>query len=137
MSDTWITQLRHFLNEQGEFPEELPAPARKLAMFFAKIVETTTAGERGVVRCRRRPNRSPCPGRIEAALDGVAEIRWNCPVCGDCGVLSGFAGTQWDKSTLPPGKSQEGSFILALQAAPASLLSQTSSGASVGDRAGS
>ncbi len=44
MADTWITDLRHFLDESGELPEDLPGPALKLALFQGSIVSWMTAG---------------------------------------------------------------------------------------------
>ena len=98
MPDTWITKLEHYLNEDGEFPADLGGPAQSLARFFAEIVSATTEARRSAVRCRRRPNRKPCPGVIQAVVEvRREEILWECPVCGDNGVLSGWAGTKWDR----------------------------------------
>ena len=35
MGDTWITDLTHFLNEDGSFPANIPGPALNLALFLA------------------------------------------------------------------------------------------------------
>jgi hypothetical protein len=51
------------------------------------------------VKCRRRPGRKPCPGEIMAVLRGQSkEIIWECPVCGDNGVIHHWGGTLWDCS---------------------------------------
>jgi len=98
MADTWITKLEHYLDEDGEFPADLPGPARALATFFARIVESATADVATTVPCRRRPGRKPCGGEILEVLDTERlEIDWHCPKCGDNGRLSGWAGTKWDR----------------------------------------
>ncbi len=105
MADTWVTDLRHFLNEVGELPEEIPAPALKLALFQGAIVAWMTGtdclngqGSRTNVNCRRSPSRRPCPGEILASLDTKSEaIIWECPLCGDNGRISGWEGTTWDR----------------------------------------
>jgi len=99
-----FSQLRHFLDEYDEIPDGLPGPARNLALFLGSIVEWVTIRrlrqyERTNVSCRRRPGRCPCPGAIYAALEADgASIAWECPLCGDCGVITGWESTTWDRS---------------------------------------
>ena len=60
MGDTWITDIRHFLNERGVFPDELPKPALGMANHIAAIIVDATNDDDTVttdVRCRRRPGR--------------------------------------------------------------------------------
>lgn len=101
MGDTWITELTHFLDEAGSIAD-MPRPARLLAEFLARIVMSATLaaagrGDRGRPSCRRRPNRKPCPGKIENFIDADSDaIRWECPICGDNGQISGWRGTLWD-----------------------------------------
>ena len=105
MADTWITDLRHFLDEYGEFADELPVSALKLAQFQCSIVGWVTAAEPGRnsrtrtnVHCRRSPRHRPCRGEIFATLeDRSASIVWDCPLCGDNGQISGWEGTTWDR----------------------------------------
>lgn len=100
MPNTWITDMRDFLDGAMGLPE-LPGPARRIADYFGAIViamsdllpETMV---RTHVRCRRRPGRRPCAGRLEAVIDAESRIRWQCPACGDNGVLSGWQRTPWD-----------------------------------------
>jgi len=105
MSDTWIVDLRHFLNEDGSIAPE-SGRARRLAQHFAAIVRELTA-ELGdevyfpKVRCRRRPNRKRCPGEIDSTLDTENRaILWVCPICGDNGSIQGWEGTLWDFSEV-------------------------------------
>ena len=99
MGNTWVINIRHY-----DYPEEEAArvsrQAVRIATYFASIVEGTVGGPEfgGAtgVRCRRRPGRVPCPGVIVSELHpGGHELRWWCPVCGDNGVISNWAGTRW------------------------------------------
>jgi hypothetical protein len=96
----WVVDLRHFLAPSGAIAAELPAPGRRLAEYFASIVVDATSNLDGPpsVRCRRRPNRRPCRGVIEAvpSPDEPEAIVWHCPACGDHGVIRGWEGTLWD-----------------------------------------
>jgi hypothetical protein len=98
----WITDLRHFLDEDGS-RAEIPQPARILAEYFGRIVKAVTIRKEEFdldtgIRCRRRPNRRPCPGEIVAFIDEEGAISWSCPVCDDNGIISGWKGTSWDWS---------------------------------------
>jgi Fe-S-cluster containining protein len=101
---TWITDITHFLDASGTIPDELSGPARNLAEHFGTIVAAMTRLPRGVpnasgVKCRRRPNRRPCGGEIVGLLDpDTLGIEWECPLCGDNGVISGWRGSMWDGS---------------------------------------
>ena len=74
MADTWITDIRHYLDKDGELAP-MPAQARNLARYFGSIIEAMT-----------RPPLEP--GRIT----GVS-----CR-----GRIEGFEGTPWDRSEGKP-----------------------------------
>lgn len=101
MSDTWIADLRHYLNEQGALGIK-SGPGLRLAEHMTVIVQETTGDPDGddlhpKVPCRRRPNRKPCDGEIASFIDpDVQQIVWLCPICGDNGMISGWEGTLWD-----------------------------------------
>jgi len=38
----YISDLTHFLNEEGNIPKEIPSEARELAGFLAMVVDITT-----------------------------------------------------------------------------------------------
>jgi hypothetical protein len=103
MVDTWVVDLRHYLDEHGAIAPK-SGSAYRLAQYFATIVREITADIGGEiyfarVRCRRKPKRKPCPGEIDSVIDpesGV--IVWECPVCGDNGTIRGWEGTLWDLS---------------------------------------
>lgn len=104
MADTWITDMRHYLDGDGLLAvADLPGPALNLALFQGSIVAwiTSAAGRnnpRTNVYCRRSPCRQRCPGEIHAVLEeGPDRILWECPICGDKGLITGWEGTEWDR----------------------------------------
>jgi hypothetical protein len=56
------------------------------------------------IACPRRPAHRPCPGFIDLRRNEVpAAIMWNCPRCGDEGLIHNYRGTLWDLT--PPSKA--------------------------------
>ncbi len=106
---TFVTDLRHYLDEDGNLPDLHPR-ALSLALHQGAIVEWMTmslpGGQTEVtnVYCRRRPRRRRCRGQIHARFHPVTDaIIWRCPHCGDNGIIDGWAGTRWDRGpTLLP-----------------------------------
>lgn len=103
MGDTFVTDLRHFLDDDGVLPEEIPGPALTLALFFGSIVGWVTSHHLGWheltnVPCRRSPARRRCLGTVHARLEPDGEtITWHCPICRDNGTIRGWEGTLWDR----------------------------------------
>jgi len=103
MGNSWVIDLRHFLNEDGALAE-MPRPVSRLANYFGRIVKAVTSRNKDVltigIRCRRRPGHRSCLGEIIAFMDYERNsvIVWSCPICGDNGVISGWEGTVWDWS---------------------------------------
>lgn len=101
MGNTWVTAMVHFLDEEG-FPATLFGPAAGLVTHLGAITSAATVAAAGEVvqtplPCRRRPGRRPCPGRIRLRREDVPQrILWECPVCDDHGVITGWQGTPWD-----------------------------------------
>lgn len=103
MADTWITDISHFLDEEGEI---IPGPprARKLAEYLTAIIVMASFPEpeyppEYLVRCRRRPNRKPCREEIVGFVDPETDdIVWMCPACGDRGLTCNWRGTMWNMS---------------------------------------
>ncbi|MBD3373953.1 hypothetical protein GF406_02865 [candidate division KSB1 bacterium] len=83
----------------------MPGSGRRLWQYLGSIVQAVT--ERGPddredqtpLRCRRRPGRKRCNGRILAMIpdEDPMTIHWFCPVCEDNGVITGWQGTLWDR----------------------------------------
>ena len=107
MGDTWITDMTDFADALDP-AAEAPRPALNIAKYFGRIVEAATAQQArepliSQVRCRRRPGRRPCPGRIRVVIEsGAGPIHWSCTHCDDNGVLSGWSGTRWDRTSGSP-----------------------------------
>jgi hypothetical protein len=104
LGDTWITDLRHFLGDDGYV---VSIPGKRLAQRLCQIVAMVTQQANDTPRhatlaCRRRPRHQPCPGQIQAGFDGAtSRIRWLCPRCGDNGWISGWQETHWDYGGRP------------------------------------
>jgi len=105
MDGTWYTNAAHFLSEQGGF-NDMPGPAVSLAIFLRSVVGWVTmrnshTPERTNITCRRSPRRKRCLAEIEACLlPDSGEIEYFCPECGDNGVIRGWKGSPWDRSSL-------------------------------------
>jgi hypothetical protein len=108
MGDTFIVDMRHYLDDSGEIPD-IPGPALNLALFFGAIVGWVTSHSGHVtwtnVPCRRSPGRRRCRGDILASFDADSGgIVWECPLCDDRGFIHGWEGTQWDRRPRPPDR---------------------------------
>jgi len=101
LGDTWITDLTHFLDQNGHIAPK-SGPARRMAEYLAAIVAMVSRPELVIpaeyrVRCRRRPGRKPCTGMVDVDLDPETEdVVWWCPVCGDNGYIRNWKGTFWN-----------------------------------------
>jgi hypothetical protein len=108
---TWVIDLRHYLEEDGDELSTVSGPALNLALFVTSIVvwvtdHLPTGDPHTNVTCIRRPGRKRCTGDIFAELDAVSgSIYWQCPWCGENGIISGWQGTLWDRSPAPPEAS--------------------------------
>jgi hypothetical protein len=103
MANTWVTDITHFLDEEGKIVSE-PSQARKIAEYFAAIIVMASYPDPEYppeyrVSCRRRPSRKPCLDEIVGFVDlETDDIVWMCPACGDRGFISHWRGTIWDMS---------------------------------------
>jgi hypothetical protein len=110
--------MRHYIDDEtGDLPEVIPERVLSLAVFFGAIVAWVTdhlpeGDPLTNVPCRRSPGRRRCRGEIAAELDRTSgHIVWQCPLCGDNGLIHGWEDTPWDRqqdagavptSTTPP-----------------------------------
>lgn len=100
----FVSDLRHFL----DMPDDVAAPARRMAERLTSIVQAATAGDAGsewvsALPCDRRPGRRPCPGHIAVLRTDVpASIAWWCTSCGDEGVISGWEQSPYDLRSRNP-----------------------------------
>ncbi len=99
MPGSWITDLRHFLDDAG-----LPVggPPGRRAAYWCQLIEAATVRPGGAwggsaVRCRRSPRRVRCRGYVRVRRSDATEtVEWECATCGDRCVISGWAETAWD-----------------------------------------
>ena len=100
----WVVDMRHYIDEEtDDFPESLPEPVLKLAIFFGTIVAWVSdhlpeGDEHTNVPCQRSPGRRRCRGEIIAELErGTGYIVWQCPLCADYGTIHGWEDTLWNR----------------------------------------
>jgi hypothetical protein len=105
---SWVVDMRHYIDEEtGDLPDVIPERVLSLAIFFGAIVAWVTdhlpeGDEHTNVPCRRRPDRRRCRGEIIAELDrSSGYIVWQCPLCGDHGVIHGWQETLWNRGGTP------------------------------------
>jgi len=105
MSDTWITDMTHFLDPEGNAPEQLRS--RRLIHHLGAIIAAVTTEPAETsreldIKCRRKPGRKPCPGIIQAGFEpSRSNITWHCPICGDRGLIQHWQRTPWDNGGRP------------------------------------
>ena len=98
-----MTNLQHFLDENGKIPSSLTPEAKELLGFLGKIVEAAILDEGYPItfadtHCHN--DKLACMGDIEVWMDpDNHNIGRECVECGDEGFISGWEGTWWDKRT--------------------------------------
>jgi hypothetical protein len=101
MPDTWVTDMRHYLDSEGQVGT-LPISAHRLRDQLGGIVRAATSNPLKAqlttnVQCRRRPRHRRCDGEIRARFDENINILWECSSCGDRGLIHGWQNTVWDR----------------------------------------
>ena len=105
MPNTWITDMRHFIDESGGLAP-MSGPVLELAVFQGAIVSwaSSLAAQHSLrtnVPCRRRPRGRRCATEIEAGIEQDGQyIAWRCPRCGDNGRIHGWQDTRWDRRRI-------------------------------------
>ena len=100
---TMITNIQHFLDENGEIPTLTPE-AEELLNFLGKVVEAATIDygrplSFADTKCRK-PNHECSSNEIEVWVDPESnQIGWECLECGDDGFISDWEQTKWDMRT--------------------------------------
>ena len=96
----YISNMAHFLDENGNIAGVMPREGRVMASFLAMVIDaSTTMMEEGVVDVEIRCNRQGCQGAILAEIcPCMKEIHWGCTECDNDGIISGWRGTKWDNS---------------------------------------
>lgn len=115
---TWMSDLTHFLDENGLPPVDAPQELHEALGFFVAV---TQAGSShldnnqfcSTVLCRNDRSSKPCGGHlmISRRPDGV--IHWHCPKCREQGYISNWQGTTYDLSdTVEPDPAQRVSVLV-------------------------
>ena len=99
---TLISDIRHF-SVDDNFPPDMPVSARRLAGFLGDIISFATfIADPGIAQeipmwCRRRPGKKSCKGDLVVYReDNTSDIIWECPKCGDNGIITNWLNTGWD-----------------------------------------
>ena len=107
VTETWITDLTHFLTPNGSIAPAA-GPARRWAERWTRLVAVATAplemaSMPSPVPCWPRPGRQRCPGILETDLDpATGDVVWGCPVCDQRGRIHHWQGSLWDGTTRVP-----------------------------------
>jgi hypothetical protein len=98
---TYVTDITHFLDDQGEVSVDMPREARQLASFLVLVIDATSrniaSDNQDInIRCRK----ADCTGQIRASLASTNDvIEWFCPDCGHNGVIRNWQATKWNQRT--------------------------------------
>ena len=99
-----IANLRHYLGDDLSLVK-IPAPVATLREFLGCVVEAVTSRDPDdvnyVTQLKCRHGSKGCDGYIFALFDpgDPSTIVWSCMSCKDQGMLTGWEGTVWDKSS--------------------------------------
>ncbi len=92
----YITNFKHFLDENGIIPTDMPKQAGKLANFLALLIDDASTGDydaEPTIRCIEKK----CDGLIVPTLvEDENEIYWVCVKCKTKGIITEWRGTKWD-----------------------------------------
>lgn len=98
---TDATDLPSFLEPDGPLPLSVIRFTEYLGSIIAGASHSPSAERIALkMRCRRRPGRKPCPGSIHVRIgeESPPEILWDCPRCGERGIIRNWQGSEWDDS---------------------------------------
>lgn len=94
---TYVTDLTHFLDSDGNVVD---GPAGKLARYLGLIVELGSVmdvGDGGLVPmfCSNPSRRRRCGSRLVVRRSSRESIEWECPTCGENGVIRNWFATRF------------------------------------------
>jgi integration host factor subunit alpha len=99
-----VIDIGQMLNQAVASPDLLEL--RDRVKHFGQIVEHATSLAAGIEAelkpiCGKRLAQKPCAGAIEVLLFSEKRlIYWQCPQCGDDGIIIGWKGLIWDKTIV-------------------------------------
>src|SRR4030067_2293727 len=96
------------------YEDRIPEPARRVTESLGSIIEKASLFQPEQwggtnMRCRRRPGRQRCPGRIHVRIgkEDPPEILWACPRCEEHGIIRNWRGSGWDLSHVGLGRPRD------------------------------
>jgi hypothetical protein len=101
---TMVTDISHFLDDDGEIPD-LPPEAADLLSFLGAVIEVATLTYGSPMTLSDIGQHHPtvgeaCNGQLEVLVHAETNaIGWECVECGENGVISNWQGTLWDRRT--------------------------------------
>ena len=97
----FISNITHFLNKSGGITKDMPSEAKEMASLLTLIIEASTdfeseSGFSTEINCINKG----CKGIIRSTIlfEENNEIFWQCPVCGEEGIITEWEGSRWDRS---------------------------------------
>ena len=96
----YITNITHFLDENGNIAADMNVSGCKMASFLAMIIDhSTSQQEEEMTDIDIRCNKRGCHGAILAEVNRSENtIFWGCTDCDHDGMISEWKGSKWDNS---------------------------------------
>ena len=94
----YISNMTHFLDNEGNIPTTMPKEARELASFLALVVdEATKYYPHKVCNTDIRCFNPTCDSTIITEfIEDDEKIHWGCGDCENAGTISEWQGSRWD-----------------------------------------
>ena len=89
----YISDFQHFLDEQGNFPKNMPKAARELANFLALLIDDASSLDYDAaptIRCIEKGSEGLI---VPTYIDEDDEIFWVCVKCKTKGVITNWRGS--------------------------------------------
>jgi hypothetical protein len=103
MPRCYITDITDLLDDRGR-PVE--GRAGRIARYLGLVVEAGSVMEEGQggyipMRCANPSRRRLCSSQLVAARPSQDTVEWECPGCGERGLITNWSGTGFDLQTAP------------------------------------
>lgn len=96
----YISNITHFLDDEGNIAQEMPKQAREMAGFLSLIIDAATlpkSQNQTPIKCLSKK----CKGIIQFERTGPDSIHWRCNGCSRyAGIISGWRGTKFDNTRI-------------------------------------
>jgi hypothetical protein len=95
----YMTDLSHFLDENGKIIKSMPKEAREMAGFFFLIKDAVISSEAYEIKTEIRCFKPGCDGKIFIRLSEEENIEWHCLMCGVSGIIHNWHIYKCDNSS--------------------------------------